>query len=96
MSSSLTTGAFFITECTNLQKGQKVLPGLEPGLQTLGANQLHYRTHNAKSRVDVLFLNCHSSLGVEHSLSKRKVVGSNPACGLFLEHTQKKIDNGGI
>ena len=23
----------------------------------------------------------HSSLGVEHSLSKRKVVGSNPACG---------------
>ena len=24
---------------------------------------------------------CHSSLGVEHSLSKRKVVGSNPACG---------------
>ena len=24
----------------------------------------------------------HSSLGVEHSLSKRKVVGSNPACGL--------------
>ena len=27
---------------------------------------------------------CHSSLGVEHSLSKRKVVGSNPACGLLL------------
>ena len=26
----------------------------------------------------------HSSLGVEHSLSKRKVVGSNPACGLLL------------
>ena len=24
---------------------------------------------------------CHSSLGVEHPLSKRKVVGSNPACG---------------
>jgi hypothetical protein len=24
---------------------------------------------------------CHNSLGVEHSLSKRKVVGSNPACG---------------
>ena len=34
----------------------------------------------------------HSSLGVEHSLSKRKVVGSNPACGflLFLM-TKKKI-----
>jgi hypothetical protein len=27
---------------------------------------------------------CHSSLGVEHSLSKRKVVGSNPACGYFV------------
>jgi hypothetical protein len=26
-------------------------------------------------------ISCHSSLGVEHSLSKRKVVGSNPACG---------------
>ena len=26
----------------------------------------------------------HSSLGVEHSLSKRKVVGSNPACGFQL------------
>ena len=26
----------------------------------------------------------HSSLGVEHSLSKRKVVGSNPACGFLL------------
>ena len=26
----------------------------------------------------------HSSLGVEHSLSKRKVVGSNPACGSQL------------
>ena len=26
----------------------------------------------------------HSSLGVEHSLSKRKVVGSNPACGYFF------------
>ena len=26
-------------------------------------------------------LESHSSLGVEHSLSKRKVVGSNPACG---------------
>ena len=26
----------------------------------------------------------HSSLGVEHSLSKRKVVGSNPACGFCL------------
>jgi hypothetical protein len=26
----------------------------------------------------------HSSLGVEHSLSKRKVVGSNPACGSRL------------
>ena len=25
----------------------------------------------------------HSSLGVEHSLSKRKVVGSNPACGFL-------------
>ena len=25
----------------------------------------------------------HSSLGVEHSLSKRKVVGSNPACGYY-------------
>ncbi len=27
---------------------------------------------------------CRSSLGVEHSLSKRKVVGSNPACGFFF------------
>ena len=27
---------------------------------------------------------CHSNLGVEHYLSKRKVVGSNPACDLFL------------
>jgi hypothetical protein len=26
----------------------------------------------------------HSSLGVEHPLSKRKVVGSNPACGSSL------------
>ena len=26
----------------------------------------------------------HSSLGVEHSLSKRKVVGSNPACGFLF------------
>jgi hypothetical protein len=29
---------------------------------------------------------CHNSLGVEHSLSKRKVVGSNPACGFQASH----------
>ena len=32
----------------------------------------------------------HSSLGVEHSLSKRKVVGSNPACGFFFFFERQK------
>ena len=36
----------------------------------------------------------HSSLGVEHSLSKRKVVGSNPACGCFLFFEQTPWRNG--
>jgi hypothetical protein len=34
---------------------------------------------------------CHSSLGVEHPLSKRKVVGSNPACGSPISFFHRKF-----
>ena len=41
---------------------------------------------------------CHSSLGVEHSLSKRQVVGSNPCFWSreVCDEAGQKIDNGGI
>jgi hypothetical protein len=40
---------------------------------------------------------CHSSLGVEHPLSKRKVVGSNPACGSLISflHSRSFLGRGG-
>ena len=41
--------------------------------------------------VSTFFCKRHSSLGVEHSLSKRKVVGSNPACGFFFSNRARGL-----
>ena len=54
-------------------------------MQSVGIERVRFQVIDP---VDVLFLHwvhrSHSNLGVEHSLSKRKVVGSNPACGYFF------------
>jgi hypothetical protein len=81
--------------CGRKKKRESVL-GLEPRIScSVGRRLIHWairtsvrfpfskkssgRKHVGEPRT------CHNSLGVEHSLSKRKVVGSNPACGFLTQ-----------
>jgi hypothetical protein len=59
-------------------------------MQSVGIENVRLRA------INILFWHqfhrSHSSLGVEHSLSKRKVVGSNPACGYFFGCVSQQIN----
>jgi hypothetical protein len=77
------------------KKRESVL-GLEPRIScSVGRRLIHWairtsiETLRTRSKLSANTHNvprmCHNSLGVEHSLSKRKVVGSNPACGFLTQ-----------
>ena len=58
--------------------------GLELLLRRQAPYPLGHTDINKLEMNPLTFHTCHSSLGVEHPLSKRKVVGSNPACGSHI------------
>jgi hypothetical protein len=81
------TDSFFSLSKKRAQ--HKSVLGLEPRIScSVGKRLIHWAIRtllfNTRKGLTLRTRSCHSSLGVEHSLSKRKVVGSNPACGLVL------------